>query len=112
MPRAKPKKPVAAESTDLEPTARDYVMARLAAGRAAAQSAVNAIDEALNLFVNPDEDDDGGERTEMIDEALEALGVASRATEAAEKGMSELENDDIEAGEPWDEEDGDEDEGD
>lgn len=87
---------------DFDPTPRDYVMARLAAARAASQSAINAIDEALNLFVNPDEDDDGGERTEMIDEALEAAGAAARALEAAETAMAQLVDEDVEAGEPWD----------
>lgn len=84
---------------EVEVDPRDYVMARLAAGRAAAQSAVNAIDEAMNLFVNPGDDKDGNERTEEIAESLEALGVACRSLEAAETMLDDV---DMTEGEPWD----------
>lgn len=103
MPRAKHNK----REETIDPEARDFVMARLAAGRAAAQSAINSIDEAINLFVNPDQDKNGNERTEEIADALEALGVACRALEAAEP---ELDDVDMTQGEPWEEDDEDEDE--
>jgi hypothetical protein len=102
VPRAK-KKEIVVESDP-----RDFVMARLAAGRAAAQAAINAIDDAMNLFVNPDDDKGGKEREADVEEALEALGVACRAIEAAEESLDEV---DMTEGEPWDEEvDEDEDE--
>ena len=80
--------------------ARDATMARLAAARSCAQAAVDAIDEALVLFVDPDEDDDGSERTELIETALEQAGMASRALEAAQAEMKDI---DAEECEPWDE---------
>ena len=81
---------------------RDFVMARLAAARASAQSAISAIDDALVLFVDPDDDEGGGEREEMIGEALEAIGGATRALESAEKEFETLEDAELETGEPWD----------
>jgi hypothetical protein len=84
---------------ELDPSARDFVMARLAAGRAAAQTAITAMDEVLNLFVNPDQDKRGKEREELIGEALEALGCACRATEMAEATFDQVELDECE---PWD----------
>ena len=86
-------------------TARDYAMARLAAARVAAASAVSAIDEALDLFVEVDEDEKGEERTELITTALESVGCATRALEAAEEIMDQV---DPEECEPWDEGDDDE----
>lgn len=93
------------EEVEIEPTERDFVMARLAAARAAAQQAVNAIDESLHFFINPDDDKKGKKRKEMIDEALEAMGVATRSLEMAEVTVDEI--DPLEE-EPWEE--GDEDE--
>lgn len=99
------------EEIEVDPTERDFVMARLAAARAAAQQAVNAIDESLHFFINPDDDKKGKKRKEMVDEALEAMGVATRSLEMAEITIDEI--DPLEE-EPWeegdDEEDGDEDE--
>jgi hypothetical protein len=94
VPRAKKKEVV------VEPDPRDFVMARLGAGRAAAQSAINAIDDAMNLFVNPGDDKGGNERIADIEEALEALGVACRALEAVEESIEDV---DMSEGEPWDE---------
>ena len=82
--------------------ARDFVMARLAASRAAAQAAVEAIDDTLNLFVDPEEDDDGSEREELIGAALESIGAATRALESAEKAYDELDEDTVSSPEPWD----------
>ncbi len=109
---AKPKKKptVVVQAVDeYEPTPRDFVMARMAAARAAAQSAITAIDDALNLFVNPDQDRKGKERTEMVGEALEALGCACRALEMGEAALDQV---DMEEPEPWDEDDDEDDEDD
>lgn len=95
MAKRKPKKP----SLVIEASPRDFVMARIAAGRAAAQSAIEAIDDALNLFVNPDQDRRGKARSELIGEALEALGCACRAVEMAEATLDQA---DMRECEPWD----------
>lgn len=100
MPRRKPEEVV--EDVD----ARDYVMARLAAGRSAAQSAIQAIDDALAFFVNPDEDKTGKERRDLLEAALEDAGVLCRALEAAEEEIPEV---DFKACEPWEEEEDDDD---
>lgn len=84
--------------------ARDFVMARLAAGRAAATEMIAAIDEANGLFLNPDDDMSGRKRKEAIGDALEAAGAATRALECAEEGLDDV---DMKAGEPWEDEDGD-----
>lgn len=84
---------------DAEPGARDYVMARLAAARISAMAAVGAIDEAIELFVEVEEDDDGSERTELVETALENIGCATRALESAEEKMPKV---DPEECEPWD----------
>lgn len=79
-------------------------MARLAAARVSAQSAVNAIDEALELFIEVDEDAKGKDRTELVETALESVGCATRALEAAEEALPGV---DFEECEPWDESDDD-----
>jgi hypothetical protein len=79
---------------------RDFCMARLAAARASLQAACNAVDEALVLFVNPDEDSDGTEREENLSDALEAVGAATIALQQAEAVYEEV---DPELGEPDDE---------
>lgn len=94
-----------AAEVEVDPVARDGTMARLAAARVCAQSVVDQIDEALGLFVDPDEDSDGSERVELIKGALEAAGMATRALEAAEEVVAFI---DPEECEPWDE-DGDDD---
>lgn len=88
----------------LEISPRDYAMARLAAARVAAQSAMDAIDDALAYFVDPDEDERARERKELIETALESAGMCSRALECAQEAMPVV---DPEECEPWD---GDEDE--
>jgi hypothetical protein len=115
MAKAKKRKPAVRKARkedshpDVELTERDFVMARLAAARAASQSAITAIDEMLNLFVNPDQDRSAKEREECLDEALEAMGCATRALESAEMVYGELDDEDLEAGEPWEESDDEED---
>jgi hypothetical protein len=97
--RKSARKRQAKSDLEIDPSPRDFVMARLAAGRAAAQAAISAMDEVLNLFVNPDDDRRGKEREELIGEALEALGCACRAVEMAE---STFELADLSECEPWD----------
>ena len=91
---------------EIEITERDYVMARLLAARSAAQDALNAIDEAAELFTNPDEDKKGKHRVELVDTALEASGAASRALESAQEVLDDV---DMQEGEPWDDESEDDD---
>ena len=86
---------------------RDATMARLAAARASAQAALDAIDETLMLFVNPDEDKSGKKRKSMLDDASVAAGEASRALEAAQANFDELEAEDLKSGEPDQEEEDD-----
>lgn len=84
-----------------ELTFRDHAMARLAAARALAQSAVDACDDAINMFLEPEEDEKGIERAELIEAALESAGAACRALEACEEVFPHV--DKVEC-EPWDEE--------
>lgn len=84
---------------EVDATARDYVMARLAAARASATSLIDSIDECLNLFIDPDEDEKGKERKELVDAALESAGCASRALESAEEMIRSV---DMKEVEPWD----------
>lgn len=79
--------------------ARDAFMARLASARASSQAALDAIDEAIALCVDPSEDDDGEEREDLVDAAIEAAGCTSRALEAASDVIEDI---DAAAGEPWD----------
>lgn len=89
---------------------RDEAMARLMAARVSLQAAMDAVDEAGAIFVNPDEDPKGKERKQLIADALEAAGVASRALEAAEETVKAFDRDDWKEREPW--EDGDDEDGD
>lgn len=108
MPRkTAPPPPEDDDDDEVDATDRDFVMARLAAGRTAASDAVTMIDEALSIMIAPDDDAKGKKRKECIVDALEALGVATRAMECAEENVDEY---DPTEGEPWDvEEDEDED---
>lgn len=87
------------ENDDNEFSARDFVMARLAAARAAAQAAIEDIDASLNLFIDVEEDKKAKEREELLGSALESIGCATRALESAEEMMGEV---DPEECEPWD----------
>lgn len=103
MPRARRKPaPIAALDTEDALAARDAVMARLLAARAAATSTIEAIDEIGNLFVNPTEDLTGRKRKDALDDALEEAGALCRALESAEEELSDA---DMKAGEPWEDED-------
>lgn len=89
---------------DPDPSARDFVIARIAVSRTEAQGAIDQLDEALDLFADPEDDANGKAREEALTEALERLGRATRAAEAAEDKLDKY---DPEAGEPWDEEESD-----
>lgn len=79
-----------------EITPRDFVLARLAAGNSYAQGALEAIQEFVALCL--DGDDEGEERVAALQAALEQLGCATRALEAAE---AQLPNMDMAEIEPW-----------
>lgn len=87
MPRAK-KKTRQEEPEDeegIEPSARDFVMARVAAARVIAQEAVDGCDAILALFVDPDSDKEGDERSEIFESAIESAGELSRSLETAQE---------------------------
>jgi predicted ATP-grasp superfamily ATP-dependent carboligase len=98
MPKPSPRSRVRVE---LDVSPRDFVMARLAAARASAQASIDAIDECISVFVNPEDDKKAKERTELVDAALESMGCATRALESAEEFFDQI---DPTEGEPWDEE--------
>lgn len=82
--------------------ARDYIMARLGAAAGSLAAATAAVNEALVLFVEPADDKKGKERDELCDAALEAASAACRALEDA---AEHFEDADMEASEPWEDED-------
>jgi hypothetical protein len=91
--------------------ARDFVMARLFAARAAAQSALTALDEAAMLFLDPtDEDEKGTKRKDLLEDADASLGVAAQGVQAAMEAFPEIdarEAEDLD-GDPDEEEEDDE----
>ncbi len=96
---------------------RDFVMARIAAAIASAQSGIDALLEAALHFADPDDDRQGKKRKELLDDADESLGIASRAVQAAQAGIDDCSKEDLVTGEPDvdevdddDEDDGDDDE--
>lgn len=93
--------------------ARDFVMARLAAARAHIGGASDALDELLQLMVDPDEDRKGKRRAELLEAVDAVLGEAATSMQIAQAGWSDC---DPAEGEPEpdddDEEDDDEDEDD
>lgn len=96
---AKKQPPAPADDTvGLE--ARDYVMARLGGALGSLAAATEAVVGALTLFVNPGEDHRGKERKELLEAALEAAGAATRGIEDCDGMIGEA---DMDAGEPWDE---------
>lgn len=95
---------VAAVDPDEKLMLRDYVMARGAAAIASLESARNDVVEAMNLFITPADDKRGKERRECLDSAIESASIATRALEDA---MDKIGDADLDAGEPWEEEDDD-----
>lgn len=81
------------------PTERDYVLARLAVARVSAMAAIESIDDCTALFVDPEDDEDGAQRKEALEAALEQLGCATRAAEAAEEAFDGADMAEVE---PWD----------
>lgn len=79
--------------------ARDDMMARAGGALASLDAARAALSEFLLLCVNPDDDEDGDEREEALELALEHAGAATRGIEAAQEAFDDA---DCEAGEPWD----------
>ena len=65
--------------------ARDFVMARLAACRAALVMAEAALDECLVYFVDPSDDARGKERGELLEAVDAQLGEAARAIQLAQQ---------------------------
>jgi hypothetical protein len=92
---------VVAASPALEVTPRDFVMARLAAARLSLQAAMDAVDETLALYVEPEDDEDGKDRKESLSIALECAGAGSRALESAEQHQDRVDLLEIE---PWEDE--------
>lgn len=92
------------EANDEALAARDYVMARLGGAIASLDAAREATSAVLALFVNPDEDNRGKDRKELLDDAQEAVGAASRGIDAAVEEIDEV---DFAAAEPWEDEDDD-----
>lgn len=90
-----------ARAAEPDPAARDFVIARIAVAATEARAATEQLDEALALFSAPEDDTKGADREDAVKEALDLLGRATRALEAAEE---KLDSYDPEAGEPWDEE--------
>ena len=64
--------------------------------------ALDNVNLALAGFVDPTDDAKGKERNELMEEALELAGGASRSIESAQEAFKEA---DTEAGEPDDEDD-------
>lgn len=64
--------------------ARNFVMARLAACRAALRDAGDGVDDAIGMFVDPSEDLDGKERRLLLEGIDDAIGDAARAVQTAQ----------------------------
>lgn len=88
--------------------ARDFTLARLAVCRGHLASSMAALDEALALFADPDEDAKGKDRKELLEGIDESLGGAATALQMAQVSWEDC---DPAEGEPDpDDEDDDEDE--
>jgi len=101
-PRRRPaRQPVIQQPPNEDATVRDYVMARVAAAQTLAKDAEAALHDLMGLFLSPDDDRDGEKRAELLQEALESFGGATRALEDAEKSIVDI---DPAEGEPWEDE--------
>lgn len=94
------REPVIQQPTNDDATVRDYVMARVAAAQTLAKDAADALHDLMGLFLSPDEDRTGAKRAELLQEALESFGGATRALEDAEQSISDIDPDEAE---PWEE---------
>ena len=88
----------------------DHTVANLAMARLHAAQAIEVIDEALRHFEDPGEDEDGEERSALLEAVDEALGEASRSVQEAQRSFEEHEADDVVAREEVDEDDDEDDE--
>jgi hypothetical protein len=64
---------------------RDLVLARLAAARGFATRIAGQIDEAIDLFLIPEEDPKGLERVDLFDEIIDDAGRLSRVMEKVQE---------------------------
>lgn len=60
---------------------RDAVLARLAAARGFATRIAGQLDEAIELFLDPEEDPKGRDRTDLFEGVVEDAGRLSRVME-------------------------------
>ena len=74
---------------------RDFVMARLAAAQAATRSAVDGLHEALEFFTDPSEDEDGAERSTVIEVVEYSLRTALESVQQAQNGFTDLDKADL-----------------
>lgn len=92
--------------------ARDHLMARLAATRAAIAGASATLDECLMLFVAPDDDAKGKTRRTMLEDIDELIGHAAAGIQAAQEAWEDIDPTEGEEGLEADAEGGDEDDDD
>lgn len=88
---------------------RDATMARMAACRAALAAATGQLDEALGLFVVPEDDDKGVDRAQLLEDIDANIGMAAAAIQLAQADWAGV---DPEEGEPDVDQDDDEDDDD
>jgi hypothetical protein len=69
---------------------RDLVLARLAAGRGFAMRISNQLDEIVELFLLPDEDPKGRDRTDLFEGVIEDAGRLSRVIEKAQAAFEKM----------------------
>lgn len=69
---------------------RDFVLARLAACRAHLAYSTAELDDVLNLFMSPLEDEQGTVRREALVSIDEAIGEAARAVQLAQDLIDEI----------------------
>lgn len=93
-PRRKPDPEPSFEVSD-----RDYFLARLAVTRSHLAAGIEAIDCIVALMVDPEEDQKGKEREDLIGAATLEVGMASRSLASAELAWHD-EGADLEIAEP------------
>jgi len=64
--------------------ARDFVMARLAACRAALAIAMDQLDESIIHFIATDDDSKGSKRSKLLEGIDESIGEAARGVQLAQ----------------------------
>ena len=104
-PRKKPDPEPSFETSD-----RDYFLARLAVTRSHLAAGIEAIDCIVALTVDPEEDQKGKEREDLISAATLEVGLASRSLASAELAWHD-EGADLEIAEGEEYEEGDDEDG-